>query len=94
LLQTSLFLLKPLLKHTQWPSVCQQASSIFTVSSTSRESQFVGEIRIILLVVLLPEIRIFRRLANPDNGIDFSRHPSWDVHRAASANVPRQEPST
>jgi hypothetical protein len=58
------------------------------------ETQFVGEIRIILLVVLLPEIRIFRRLANPDNGIDFSRHPSWDVHRAASANVPRQEPST
>jgi hypothetical protein len=38
-LQTSLFLLKPLLKHTQWPSDCQQASSIFFVSSTSWKTQ-------------------------------------------------------
>jgi hypothetical protein len=40
-LQTSLFLLKPLLKHTQWPSVCQQASSVFSVSSNEWKIQYV-----------------------------------------------------
>ena len=40
-MQTSLFLLKLLLKHTQWPSDCQQASSVFSVSSTLRKTPHV-----------------------------------------------------
>jgi hypothetical protein len=37
ILQTSLFVLKPLLMHTQWSSVYQQVSSIFSVSSKKRK---------------------------------------------------------
>ena len=37
---TSLFLLKPLHKHTQWPSDCQQAGRVFSVSSNARKTQW------------------------------------------------------